>query len=335
MSHRELHDLLTVLRAPAGEPRSNNADDVFAKVDYLYLGQWMDARMRKMLRETSKPMQEMIDKNTPVQSKVVVNEIWFLCQPANTRTAILCKKLSELQKKHPIKELVMTRIKIRNVADVELLVNTLAQLTSLKDLDLSYSQLFERLSRSIVLLKTKSHRYTNSPRTSEQKRAYRHPSTPEETKAAIAEKARREIHANTRKNERRVCEMIFELFQHNLNLENLNLRHTLLSDADALLLVAAVHTNTTLVKLNIEENGDNTDEKCVRSIDVSEPPNKYNTIEYEPHISRSTWEQMFDLWKIRHKPSDLCAYVEADFFFDSDDERDYEEYDSDAIYGDD
>ena len=299
MSHRELHDLLTILRAPAVAAVRDNADDatgdVFAKVDYLYLGQWMDASMRKMLRQTSKTMQEMIDKNTPVQSKVVVNELWFNNQLTNERTATLCKKLSELQKQHPITELVMIRIQIQQVADVELLVNTLAQLTSLKHLDLSYSNIFQ-MSKSRSGLKSRSHKYD------------------EET---------RKINAKKNTNERRVCEMIFKLFQHNSNLQELNLRHTMLSDEDALHLVTAVQTNTTLVELNIEDNGDER-KKCVRSSNVGKKI-RPSMIIYDRHISTLTWDQMLTIWK--HKPSDLRASVEADDFSD----EHSSDYDSDTL----
>ena len=142
----------------------------------------------------------------------------------------------------------MTGIKIRNVDDIELLEKTLVGLTSLRNLDLSHTKIFEQLSRSPSLLQTKPHIYHKSP----PKVKYWDTSTTETKQKETNEKASRTKRKNERSREKHVRQMLFDPFGQNTNLENLNLKNTGLSDVDVLQLVSYLHKNVNLTNLNME-----------------------------------------------------------------------------------
>ena len=199
----------------------------------------------------------------------------------------------------------MKGIEIKNVEDIRLLIETLAELKTVTELDFSNTQLFRKLSP-------------------QNKRHVTHAHDPgfERIKVTRNEDQKKK-HKQKMEEIRDVKNKLFELFKTRDQLTSLNLSETLMTDADCVRIVENVGNNVNL-KLDITENGDEALENY-----------RYSYLnEYKIIVSDTTYDKLFSLWK--GDPKNL--HVSKQFRFnltdsDENDEDDSEDSDFDAADG--
>ena len=272
--------------------------ETFSTVEYLYQNHWMSPEVVAMFRKVSRDTRSLVDK---LPRKVTVSHLWFLSQRKNVK--ILCDHLKSFQQKHPIKILIMKDIEITNVEDIQLLIETLQELKTLTELDLSNTQLFRKLSpknnRHVTHAYDPGFERIKVTRNEEQKKEHK------QKMAKISD----------------VKKMLFELFKTSNELTSLNLRKTLMTDADCIIIVKNVQNNLNL-DLNITENGDESHDYTLKSYDLDSS---------DIFVSSTTYDELLELWK-----GDLNKlHVSRQFRFSwtDSDEIDSEDSDFDAADG--
>jgi len=277
--------------------KSNVGLETFSTVEYFYENHWMwmSPEVVTMFGKVSKDTKAFVDR---LPRKMTVSVDWFLSQKKNVKT--LCDNIKSFQQKHPIKILIMKGIEIKNVEDIRLLIETLAELKTLTELDLSNTQLFRKLS-------PKNKRHVTHDWDTEFERI-----------KVTRNEDQKKKHKQKMEEIRDVKNKLFELFKTRDQLTSLNLSETLMTDADCVRIVENVGNNVNL-KLDITENGDEALENYRYSY-----LNGYNIF-----VSDTTYAQLFSLWK--GDPENL--HVSKQFRLNlTDSDENYEDDSEDSDY---